>query len=122
MLCHTKKPCNFLIAAAAVAIVFASITPASMLTNKSANADPLYSSGWKDGCESGVNASSPIRAMVLGAPFIKQNIDAKTNYKDGWNEGYATCRIDKEAMDKWIQTLLIIAALLFASGFCCKSA
>jgi hypothetical protein len=56
------------------------------------NYPPLYIQGWKDGCESGAQASS--NSFYRAQYKFKQNWELITDpvYKNGWDSAYNQCR------------------------------
>jgi len=102
--------------------------PAMLLAHKPANTQQDYVSGWQQGCQSGTTANAPLRALISERPFV-QNAeeyakDAKSHelYKNGWNEGYTSCRFNQGAWYGLAGTLIIVLTLLCTRCRCGKNA
>lgn len=112
MICSTMKPCKAFVVVVLLTLVVVNLFPGVIRSKPPANSDATYSEGWKDACRTSLNTQLPIRTWLLDAPSVKKTLDEKGNYKQGWNEGFTVCRFAQDSVDKWAQTLLIIAALL----------
>ncbi len=96
--------------------------PAVVLTKKPANNEALYSAGWEQGCQSGISAMAPMRALLAAQPFIKEDPKINhDNYKTGWNEGYTSCRFFQDAWFNVMAVFLIILTLVATRCRCGKS-
>jgi hypothetical protein len=114
MICTTAKPCKVFAALVFFALLLVNIAPGVIRHHKPANPDAAYSAGWNDACATALNTLSPLRSWFVDVPYTKTNLDDKSNYKQGWNEGFTLCRFTQDTLDRWVQTFLIIAAILFA--------
>lgn len=112
---HTciRKPCLIYAVALMLGTAIANILPVQELASKPAATDNIYAEGWHAGCHSGVNSERPLYALLKDTPFKTKLVEA-AGYKTGWNEGYTSCRIAQESVDRWIQCYLLIVTLLYA--------
>ena len=114
--CCFKKPSHFLAIAIIIGLIASHFYPASKLTSAPPNPDAQFAAPWKAGCESGISSSSTIKAMTAKKPFVYEGRPADSDYRSAWNVGYTSCRYVQEGADRWIQTILIMAAFIFVCG------
>lgn len=71
----------------------------------------FYNLGWADGCDTGLHASRPALFMpALTRPFTKRaEMGTSDPYKQGWNEGYTSCRFYQSS---WLATLAFVLVIL----------
>lgn len=112
---HSIGSLHYLAMALIAAFLVTSFFPVALLADKPAHADPAYGQGWREGCHSAIQSNSPLKALFFSKPFLSQGALAGRKYENGWNVGYTSCRFAQDAVDRWTQTFLLIATLLFVS-------
>ncbi len=115
MNCCTRNSCSLYVLALLVGLLMANLFPTEALVRKSAAQDKDYTHGWSEGCMSGINATTPLKSILIETPFVRTT-DATDLYRSGWNEGYTSCRIAQDSVDHWVQLYLILATLLFVGA------
>ncbi len=111
--CCGKTASALFVMAVALLFVWSFGLPAAWLGNKSGMQEPQYSQGWAHGCESGISAYAPLRGLLAGKPFVKDEQSMSVeNYKMGWNEGFTVCRFTQGAWFDALALVAIVAALI----------